>query len=361
MEENRNRVGMVLLLLAGFVLVLCVGMAIGGAVVYGVMRLGDVLPWARTATIDLPSTDLPGRPSVRVLTPGAVITEVVPDSPAERAGLQSGDVIQAVDGQQVGLEKDLAALIAEYEPGDRLTLEVQRPGEEAREVRVKLGEHPEKDGVAYLGVTYSSSLRFQSPDLEPFDLDEFDLDDLPFTLPRGRAVQGVIVSRVAEDSPAAAAGLRAGDVIAAIDGEPLGSAQALTDAIAEREPGDRVTLSVFRAGAAGEREIEVKLGEHPDQDGKAYLGVWPGGSLRFHFYTPDSEGGALPPGFESRQGFFFGLPSGEFRLDELPWDKLPFDLEDLPFDWGEFQREFEFRWPPGDDCDGQPGCSEDSL
>jgi membrane-associated protease RseP (regulator of RpoE activity) len=323
-EEKQRNVGKILLAVAAFFVVLCIGMAIGGAVVYGVMRIGDILPWGRTEVAVQPSDDLDLGPSIQMSTPGAVITDVVPDSPADQAGLREGDVILAVDGQQVGVDGDLADLIAGYQPRDRVTLEIQRSGELSEKVRVELAEHPEKEGAAYLGVFYSSSMRFHLPGGEDLP---FDQEELPFTLPRGRAWQGVVVTLVVEGSPADEAGLREGDVIAAIDGESLASPQQLSDAIAERQPGDQVTLTVSRSGD-GEREIEVTLGEHPDREGAAYLGVSLGGSFRFDV-VPGSEDGELLPGFEWRgRPFRFGL-----------------QLERRLFDLNDFQRKFEFEWP----------------
>jgi hypothetical protein len=344
--ENQNRVAKVLLLLAGLFLVLCVGMAIGGVLVYGVTRIADARSQARVESFDLQFGDQPQRPLRQEVAPGARIVEVMPDSPAERAGLQVGDTILAVDRQRVGLVNDLADLIAAYEPGDRVTLVIQSPGQDSRRVQVKLGENPDRQGAPYLGVRYSSA----QPNLAPQgEMLPFDPDQLP--MPRGRGMQGVVVVEVTQDSPAAAAGLQPGDAITAIDGEAVDSAQALVDAIEERKPGEQVKLSVFRARGGNEREIEVTLGEHPDQDGRAYLGVTIGGSFRF-FGGPGSEGGALPPGFEFGQGtFHLEVPLGEmpFHLDELPLDQLPFHMDELPGDWKEFHRQFEFHGAPGSD------------
>lgn len=343
MEGKQSNVGKVLLALVAFFVVLCLGMAIGGGVVYGVMRIGDILPGGRTGVIERPSVDLDREPSVQVIEPGAVITEVVPDSPADRAGLRPRDVILAVDGQQVGIEGDLASLIAGYQPRDRVTLEVQSLGQEPRKVRVALAEHPEKSGVAYLGVTYSSSLPFQLPQREgmPFGhLEEFGLDELPFNLPHNGTWQGVVIVRVVEGSPAADAGLAPGDLITAIDGQHLASPQELIDAIARRRPGDRIALGLLRAPTGEEREVEVLLGEHPDRDGEAYLGLYLGGGFRFNV-VPGQEGEEPVPGLD--------LDSGSFHFN------LPLDLKEL-------DREFQFHWSPGsNNCNSGPGCSEDSL
>jgi hypothetical protein len=84
---------------------------------------------------------------------GAWIREVVPDSPAEAAGLRPDDLITAVDGRAVDTNHPLEALIGAYEPGDRVTITYLRGGGE-EEVSVRLGENPEDADRAYLGVYF---------------------------------------------------------------------------------------------------------------------------------------------------------------------------------------------------------------
>jgi S1-C subfamily serine protease len=319
--ENQNRVAKIVLLVAGIALVLCLGMAIGGAIVYGVMQVADVKPSLKLDTFGFQFGDQPRQRSVEVVTSGAAVVEVTPGSPAESAGLQVGDIIVSVDRQELSQQEDLASLIAEYEPGDRLSLQIERPGEGSKTVQVNLGEHPDKAGVAYLGIKYSTPSSFQVP--VP--------GTLPFTLPRGRTVQGVVVSGVVEDSPAASAGLQQGDAITTLDGETIESPRALTAAIAERKPGDRVTLGVVRPGQQDELEIAVVLGQDPEQSDKAYLGVRIGGRFRYYI-APGFRGGQGSPDLQFRDGrFFFNWP------DTPSLDELPFNLNDLPFDWKEFQ------------------------
>jgi S1-C subfamily serine protease len=278
----------------------------------------------------IPVSDL--RLTVHTAHPGPVILDVTPDSPADQAGLQAGDVIVAVDGQEITGESNLADLIAAYEPGDTVILQVERPGEESAEVAVELGEHPDEEGVAYLGVRYRPSRFLRVPLGEgvpfgwshggPFSQGEgrsfFHV--APYFLPPaivegeldGEIEHGAIVRRVDEDSPAEAAGLREGDLITAVEGDPLEDPQGLVDAIAERSPGDRVTLTVSRLDEDEEREVEVILAQDPEEEGKAYLGVW----IRGFVHVRHSEDGE----------------EYEFELDlEAPFDELPFEFHFSPW------------------------------
>jgi putative serine protease PepD len=75
------------------------------------------------------------------------------------------------------------------------------------------------------------------------------------------ATGGAGVSQVRGDGPAGDAGLRVGDVVTAIDGKPVGTADALVGAVDGHKPGDEVTLKVRRDG--GLRDVNVKLGTRP--------------------------------------------------------------------------------------------------
>lgn len=273
--------------------------------------------------------EVPWRASVHVTGGrGSMIVDVVAGSPADEAALEPGDVIVAVDGQEVDSERTLADLIAEREPGDEVTLEIQRPGEGSQQVTLELAEHPDKEGVAYLGVRYMPfpHVEVVPGEMGPFgEHERFELDKLPFVAPPESLRRGLVVLRVVEDSPADAAGLERGDIITAVDGEPIEPPVTLSDIVAEREPGDHIVLTVHRPHEAEELEVDATLGEHPDQEGKAYLGVYIGGFLHMQLFGEPDE------------PFMFEFPLPHFDLDELP-----FDLE-------EWLDRFRYQWPQRDD------------
>jgi S1-C subfamily serine protease len=272
--------------------------------------------------------------TIHVEGPGALIAAVEPDSPADVAGLQEGDVIVAVDGQKLDVESDLANVIAAYEPGDVVTLEVQRPGEDVRDVDVELGEHPEREEVAYLGVRYRSvpPLRALGEGIPPLPGRSAPFFHRgPLHIFPGEGVrQGVVVVGVEEGSPADTAGLRNGDVITAVEGDPIEGPSGLADLIAEHKPGDEITLTVYHPGEKDADEVELTLAEHPKEEGKAYLGVRIGGFFRIDRFE-DGEG---------RHEMDLDL----FLDVEPPFDELPFDLDAVP-------GHFEFHFP--DDFGGE--------
>ena len=74
-------------------------------------------------------------------TQGALIQAVVPGSPAEKAGLQKGDIITQIDGKQLSTDSALAEIVDTHKPGDTVTLTVQRGGQ-TQSIKLTLGTHP---------------------------------------------------------------------------------------------------------------------------------------------------------------------------------------------------------------------------
>ncbi len=197
---------------------------------------------------------------------GVLIDEVEAESPAEKAGLKRGDVIVEFDGERVRGARHFSRLVQETPDGRSVKATVMRDG--ARQT---------------LDITPTAGERFGSrndhiialPDIEReiergletlprnFSFD-FDWDSTPMIAGgQGRlgarlqrltgqlaeyfgAKEGVLVSSVDEDSPAAKAGLKAGDVITSINGRAVNDTRDVTQEIRSAEAGKDVEIGVLR-------------------------------------------------------------------------------------------------------------------
>lgn len=113
------------------------------------------------------------------------------------------------------------------------------------------------------------------PELLPEGLPEEVQPDRAFPFEMPQQVNGALIQRVMPGSPADAAGMRAGDLVTAIDGKLITPQQSLADLISSYEPGDTVTVTYLRFGGArrGQFDAQIELGENPNVPGAAYLGV----------------------------------------------------------------------------------------
>lgn len=187
-KKKGKRALWIVLAVLGACLLLGFGALVGGGAVYGLTRARSrtyVAPSVERWVLprEMPHRDLPGLPGrgMMVWGTGALIVEVVPDSPADQAGLSEGDLVVAFDGEALDAESDLAAQIAQHKPGDTVTLEVESLGSRlrqgSREMTVTLGEHPEDKGKAYLGVTFVPTADGElGPGRGMFWFQEFDGD-----------------------------------------------------------------------------------------------------------------------------------------------------------------------------------------
>ncbi|MEL6947225.1 MAG: Do family serine endopeptidase [Pseudomonadota bacterium] len=163
---------------------------------------------------------------------GAIVASVQDGSPAQKDGLTSGDVIQKVDGKDVKGPKELARLIASYEPAETAKITVFRNGRSV-EVPVQLGKLP---------VTPTRVAATQPRnDGRPVEVEQL-----------GLAVQqtrnGIIVADVIPGSAAEERGLRAGDVIVSLNGKDARSVNDVGSAVAQAMEDNRrsVLLQVRR-------------------------------------------------------------------------------------------------------------------
>jgi serine protease Do len=196
---------------------------------------------------DLTSEDLKGKAAS-----GVVVEEVEADSPAAKAGFRAGDVVVEFDGERVRSARQFTRLVQEtvigrpvqaavLRDGQRVTLNVEprawggykdltfpRPG-----VKAKIPA-PVVRWDAFGGLLGTGRLGITVDDLSPQLAEYFG------------AKEGVLVKSVNDNSVANKAGLRAGDVITAIDGGAVKTSADLRRRTQRLEDGDEFTLSVVR-------------------------------------------------------------------------------------------------------------------
>jgi serine protease Do len=182
---------------------------------------------------------------------GALISDVNPGSPAERAGLKPGDVVTKVDDQAVSDARALRLMIGEMSPGKTVQLTVVRDGFERR-YPVALGEQPsDKADSPNLSGGASSSRALDGVSLEtltPESARQYGLT---------RNIKGVVARRVDPDSAAAKAGLEAGDVILEVNRHPVASIEDVNRYMRE-SPTDAALLFVNHQGQTRYLAIPTK-------------------------------------------------------------------------------------------------------
>jgi serine protease Do len=168
---------------------------------------------------------------------GAVVSEVTPGAPADRAGIRAEDVIVAVDGNPVNSSTDLTTRLARYQPGDRVTLTIVRD-RRTRDIPVQLGEfdrpQPESRPVA-ARESPQQRLGLAVADVTPQVARQYGLED---------GIQGVVVTSVARGSPAAQIMLQPGDVILEMNRQPVRNARELERVARDVDRGDIVVLRI---------------------------------------------------------------------------------------------------------------------
>ncbi len=241
--------------------------------------------------------------------PGVVVSALVKDSAAAKAGVKRGDIVLAVDDQKIDDMRALTRALAEKKAGDSVSLAVKH-GDAERKLSVTLDDQA---GHGFLGIVpcgpgagMARAVRLAGPAM------------------RG----GAFVESVVAEGPAAKAGLKETDMITAVDGKPIDPDNDLASLIAAHKPGDTVVLAVQRreessTGADDEDdaavktfeikiepvELKVVLGESPDKAGTAYLG------LRYHAGGPFMWHEAMP-----------GMPA----VPSMPGEPMVAPLPPLP-------------------------------
>jgi serine protease Do len=186
---------------------------------------------------------------------GAIVAQVTPDSPASRAGLKNGDVIQQLNGEKLENGSALQMAIADVTPGTKVQLGILRNGH-AQTVDLTVGEYHANSQVAGNesgadGATGNSGkLGLAMADLTPDVRQQLNIPD---------EVKGAAIENVRPGSPADDAGLQPGDVIVQVNRHDVDSANQAVATVHSSPSGQDLLLLVWSKGGEGYRVI------HPDQ------------------------------------------------------------------------------------------------
>jgi serine protease Do len=186
-------------------------------------------------------------------TQGALVASVTEDSPAARAGLKEGDVIVTFDGKPVEGPRMLPSLVANTPIGRPVPVGIVRDGSR-QTVTVTVGNLTDSREAKATPAEKSAESRAT----EKLGL---ALQELTPELAKQLGVQGdkgVVVTEVKPDSPAAQAGLAAGDVIREVNRTPVQGLQDVEKGLARSQSGGQVLLRVEREGS--QRYVVVGAG-----------------------------------------------------------------------------------------------------
>jgi serine protease Do len=174
---------------------------------------------------------------------GALVATAQRDSPAAAAGVKSGDVITAVDGETVADPHDLARRIAALGPKKTVKLTLVRNGSPMT-VEVTLGTMP---------VDKTAAMETRNAD----DNAGSALAKLGLTLHAAHGQDGVVVAEVDPDGAAADKGLKQGDVILEVAGKPVNRPSEVADAIAAAKSDGKKSVLVRVKSSDGERYLTL--------------------------------------------------------------------------------------------------------
>jgi serine protease Do len=173
---------------------------------------------------------------------GVLLAEVTPDSPAQRAGMQPGDVVIAFAGQQIRNPTVLRNVVAGTPVGEQVEMTILRDGQR-KTLKVVLAEQPDEA---------ARDEDRGAPAVERNALSGMEVRTLTPALASRLGVRadtkGVVVTRVAPGAAAERAGLREGDVIVAIERKPVASAEEFGRIAGAVDPKESVLLTIQREG-----------------------------------------------------------------------------------------------------------------
>jgi serine protease Do len=173
-------------------------------------------------------------------TKGVLVSEVVKGSPAEKAGLLSGDVILRFDGKEVENAHELSQMAAATAPNTQVKIDLLRNGKEEI-ISLTIGTMPTEGGQQMVSPEEKSDWGMTVHELTPQLAQQLGLEP---------GTTGVVISNVEEGGPAAAAGLRPGDLITEVNRTAIKNLNDYQQALQKVKKGENLLLLIKRASGS---------------------------------------------------------------------------------------------------------------
>jgi serine protease Do len=157
---------------------------------------------------------------------GALVSEVQPNTPAAKAGIKAGDAILSVDGEQLKDARDLSRRVAAKSPGAKVQLQISRDGKQ-QTIAVELAKLPDQLQAS------KPATPEEKKDEGGVSQPQLGLTLAPAGSVAGAGSEGVVITDVAADGPAAERGMQSGDVILEVGGKKVSSPGDVRNAVDE--------------------------------------------------------------------------------------------------------------------------------
>jgi serine protease Do len=209
------------------------------------------------------------------------VVGIEPDSPAEAAKVEEGDIILAFGDKEIANAQMLASEIRGRKPGEDIALKIERAGK-SMDIKVKLGTYPEEQARRELELRFPrlfpqpvpgtpkgavpKAPGFRNmPGRPDFSFENRKyigvyLEELNRDLSQYFGVSegiGLLVNKMTENGPAEKAGLKVGDVIVKASGKRVETVNELSGIVQDAKKGDKIKLEVFRDKKSRVLEVEV--------------------------------------------------------------------------------------------------------
>jgi serine protease Do len=171
-------------------------------------------------------------------TGGALVGQVESETPAEKAGIEAGDIIVSLDGQPLENSSQLRNRIAALKPNTKVSLGVLR-GDKRMDINVTLGELKADDGKPAGAGNIAQRLGFAVSNTTSQLARQYGID---------ARLTGVVITSIDTQSAAASAGLREGDLIQSVFRKPVENESEFYDAVKNVAAGETVLLRIYREG-----------------------------------------------------------------------------------------------------------------